>query len=111
MKTAEQQAALMLLGIREQLVVRRTQLSNMIRGHAAEFGLIEAKGLDKLAHASGALILAEGGSLWLPEPAAVPGFPLDDVITELLQFTGTPADEGFASFLVEGRAACGLAAV
>lgn len=48
-KTAEQQAALMLLGIREQLVVRRTQLSNMIRGHAAEFGLIEAKGLDKLA--------------------------------------------------------------
>jgi transposase len=48
-KTAEQQAALMLLGIREQLVARRTQLSNMIRGHAAEFGLIEAKGLDKLA--------------------------------------------------------------
>jgi transposase len=48
-KTTEQQAALMLLGIREQLVARRTQLSNMIRGHAAEFGLIEAKGLDKLA--------------------------------------------------------------
>jgi transposase len=48
-KTAEQQAALMLLGIREQLVVRRTQLSNTIRGHAAEFGLIQAKGLDKLA--------------------------------------------------------------
>ena len=48
-KTAEQQAALMLLGIREQLVARRTQLSNTIRGHAAEFGLIEPKGLDKLA--------------------------------------------------------------
>jgi transposase len=48
-KTAEQQAALMLLGVREQLVGRRTQLSNTIRGHAAEFGLIEAKGLDKLA--------------------------------------------------------------
>src|SRR6266853_3235728 len=39
----------MLLGIRDQLVARRTQLSNTIRGHAAEFGLIEAKGLDKLA--------------------------------------------------------------
>ena len=38
----------MLLGIRDQLVGRRTQLSNTIRGHAAEFGLIEAKGLDKL---------------------------------------------------------------
>lgn len=48
-KTAEQQAALMLLGIREQLVARRTQLSNTMRGHAAEFGLIEPKGLDKLA--------------------------------------------------------------
>jgi transposase len=48
-KTAEQQAALMLLGIRDQLVARRTQLSNMIRGHAAEFGLVKAKGLDKLA--------------------------------------------------------------
>src|SRR5262249_26983969 len=46
---AEQQAALMLLGIRDQLVGRCTQLSNTIRGHAAEFGLIEAKGLDKLA--------------------------------------------------------------
>ena len=48
-KTAEQQAALMLLGIRDQLVARRTQLGNTIRGHAAELGLIEAKGPDKLA--------------------------------------------------------------
>ena len=47
-KTVEQQAALMLLGIRDQLVARRTQLSNTIRGHAAEFGLIQAKGMDKL---------------------------------------------------------------
>ena len=30
------------------LVRRRTQLSNTIRGHAAEFGLIAAKGLDKI---------------------------------------------------------------
>ena len=48
-KTIEQQAALMLLGVRDQLVARRTQLSNTIRGYAAEFGLIEAKGLDKIA--------------------------------------------------------------
>lgn len=47
-KSAEQQAALMLLGVREQLVNRRTQLSNMIRGHGAEFGLVAAKGLDKI---------------------------------------------------------------
>jgi transposase len=47
-KTAEQQAALMLVGIREQLIARRTQLSNMIRGYASEFGLVAAKGLDKI---------------------------------------------------------------
>jgi transposase len=48
MKTAEQQAALMLVGVRDQLVARRTQLGNMIRGHAAEFGLVAAKGHDKI---------------------------------------------------------------
>jgi transposase len=47
-KTAEQQAALMLEGVRDQLVRRRTQVSNAIRGHAAEFGLVAAKGLDKI---------------------------------------------------------------
>ena len=47
-KTAEQQAALMLIGVRDQLGRRRTQLSNAIRGYAAEFGLIAAKGLDKI---------------------------------------------------------------
>jgi transposase len=47
-KTAEQQAALMLAGMRDQLVTRRTQLSNTIRGYAAEFGLVAAKGLDKI---------------------------------------------------------------
>jgi transposase len=47
-KTEEQQAALMLAGMRERLVARRTQLSNAIRGYAAEFGLTAAKGLDKI---------------------------------------------------------------
>lgn len=47
-KTEEQQAALMLAGVRQQLVARRTQLSNAIRGYAAEFGLTAAKGLDKI---------------------------------------------------------------
>jgi transposase len=47
-KTEQQQAALMLAGIRQQLIARRTQLSNAIRGYAAEFGLTTAKGLDKI---------------------------------------------------------------
>lgn len=44
-KTAEQQAALMLVGRRDGLIRERTRLSNAIRGYAAEFGLIAAKGL------------------------------------------------------------------
>src|SRR5215207_9091568 len=47
-KSAEQQAALMLAGLRDQLTGRRTQLSNTIRGYAAEFGLVAAKGHDKI---------------------------------------------------------------
>jgi transposase len=47
-KTAEEQAALMLAGMRDRLVKARTQVSNAIRGYAAEFGLIAPKGLDKI---------------------------------------------------------------
>jgi transposase len=47
-KSAEQQAALMLTGIRDGLIARRTQLTNTIRGHAAEYGLIAPKGFDKI---------------------------------------------------------------
>jgi transposase len=47
-KTAEQQAALMLVGLRDRLIRQRTQLANAIRGYAAEFGLVAAKGLVKI---------------------------------------------------------------
>lgn len=43
-KSIEQQAAQMLFVVRDQLVRRRTQLANVIRGHASEFGLVAAKG-------------------------------------------------------------------
>ena len=48
LETEEQQATLMLMGVREQLIKRSTQLGNAIRGYAAEFGLITAKGFDKI---------------------------------------------------------------
>jgi transposase len=47
-KNAEQQAALMLIGVRDRLVQNRTQLTNAIRAYAAEFGLIAPKGLEKI---------------------------------------------------------------
>ena len=43
-KTAEQQAALTMLAVRDLLVKQRTMLINAIRGHAAEFGVTVAKG-------------------------------------------------------------------
>jgi transposase len=48
-KTPEQQAALMLVGVRDRLIRNRTQLANAIRGYAAEFGLTAAGGIAHLA--------------------------------------------------------------
>ena len=47
-KTAEQQAAVMLVGVRDRLIRNRTQLANSIRGYASEFGLTAAKGMAHL---------------------------------------------------------------
>ena len=47
-KTAEQQSALMMHRARDLLIRQRTMLVNALRGHLAEFGLIEAQGLHKV---------------------------------------------------------------
>jgi transposase len=47
-KTAENQAALMLHGARELLIKQRTMLVNAIRGYAAEFGLTAALGARRI---------------------------------------------------------------
>ena len=39
---------MMLVGLRERLIRNRTQLANAIRGYAAEFGLIAAKGMSNI---------------------------------------------------------------
>ena len=43
-KTADQQAALMLHKVRDLLVRQRTMLINALRGHLAEFGIVAARG-------------------------------------------------------------------
>jgi transposase len=43
-KSVEAQAEAMVLSVRELLVKQQTQLTNALRGHAAEFGVIAAKG-------------------------------------------------------------------
>ncbi len=47
-KSAEQQAAAIVLSARELLVRQRTQLVNAVRGHAAEFGIVAAKNISQL---------------------------------------------------------------
>ena len=47
-KTADQQAALMLVGTRARLIKRRTGLANAIRGFAAEFGMTTATGMCRI---------------------------------------------------------------
>jgi transposase len=48
-KSAEQQAALTMLRTRDLVVKQRTMLINAIRGHAAEFGVVAAKGPVKVS--------------------------------------------------------------
>ena len=49
LKTTEQQAATIIVKHREMLVAQRTQAINALRGHAAEFGIIAAKGCPNIA--------------------------------------------------------------
>src|SRR4030081_3974962 len=48
-KTVEQQSALMMHRARDLLIRQRTMLVNALRGHLAEFGLVEAQGLHNVA--------------------------------------------------------------
>lgn len=45
----------MLHKARDLLVRQRTTLSNALRGHLAEFGIVEAKGEHRIAHLTGAV--------------------------------------------------------
>jgi transposase len=47
-KTEDQQAQAMVMKVRNTLIDQRTQLINALRGHAAEFGVIAAKGTSKI---------------------------------------------------------------
>lgn len=48
LKSEEEQAALMLIGMRARLIRNRTQLANTIRGYAAEFGITAPKGMCRI---------------------------------------------------------------
>jgi transposase len=66
-KSAEQQAAAMLLSVRELLVRQRTQLVNAMRGHAAEMGVVAPLGEKGLAALKAEIATAEAAAV--PPPA------------------------------------------
>lgn len=47
-KSADRQAAAVLLRVRELLVSQRTQLANALRGHAGEFGVVVGRGIGRV---------------------------------------------------------------
>src|SRR5712691_9859340 len=60
-KSAERQAGLMLLKTRDLLVKQRTMVINAMRGHAAEFGVVAAKGPVKLSELMQRVHAADAG--------------------------------------------------
>ena len=64
-KTEAQQADAMALRVRALLVRQRTQLVNALRGHAAEFGIVAPRGLDRIEGLRAKIAQREG----LPAPA------------------------------------------
>lgn len=58
-KTAEQQAALMIHRARELLIGQRTALVNALRGHLAELGIVAAKGIHRVADLLAELVGAD----------------------------------------------------
>ncbi len=66
-KSADQQAVLMLHRARELLVRQKTQLLNALRGHCAEFGIIVAQGASRVGEL--VAIIADQQDDRLPAPA------------------------------------------
>jgi transposase len=64
-KSAAQQADALTLSARELLVGQRTQTINALRGHAAEFGVVAAKGIGRVAE----LLAAVAREADMPEAA------------------------------------------
>ena len=90
-KSAEQQASCMILKHREMLVRQRTAAINALRGHAAEFGVISAKGtaqiealLDKLAEEAAVPAVAKAMFARMGEHIAGLARQIEALETELL---------------------------
>src|SRR5512135_1296816 len=77
-KSVEQQSALMLHRTRDLLIRQRTQLTNALRAHLAELGVVAAKGREGLQQL--ATVVTECGNERLPSDAR---FACQAIVTQL----------------------------
>lgn len=82
-KSVTQQAESMVLKVRECLVGQRTQLTNALRGHAAEFGIIIGKGLSKIGQLLTAIEQADSLPSEAKEMAALLGRQTTELDTRI----------------------------
>jgi transposase len=69
-KTAEQQAAGMILRTREMLMRQRSQTANALRAHMAELGIIAGTGMASITKLL--VLLRESKTTGSPAPLALP---------------------------------------
>ena len=69
------------------------QLAQRAEGPRLNTRALDPAGQDKLVHATGAINFAFTRKLWVPEREANPAFPIDEVETELVLFTGLPGED------------------
>ncbi len=104
-KSAERQAALIILRHREMLSSQRTQMINALRGHATEFGVIAAKGtanvqplLDRLADDMAIPSAARAMFVRRGEQIAALDRQIDELDAELLaQHRANPVSRSLAA--------------
>ena len=91
-KSVSQQAQGMVLKVRDTLIGQRTQLANTLRGHAAEFGVIAAKGMSKIEP----LLIAIEHEIAIPpeakDMAALLGRQIEELNTRIEEIDAKLAD-------------------
>jgi transposase len=87
-KSVTQQAQGMVLKVRETLVGQRTLLINTLRGHAAEFGVIAAKGLHQVGPLQAAIEQEPAIPPEAKDMASLLGRQIEDLDTKIKELDG-----------------------
>lgn len=79
-KSVEQQAVLSGHRVRQMLIQQRTMTGNAIRGHLAEFGVVEREGIKRVCHLCATIMNSAGG---LPDAVILPLRPAVETFQQI----------------------------